>query len=283
MARPAKTTTKKKPVAKKATTKKATVKKPVAKKTTAKAKAATAKKTSTARASTQRITLAKATGKPAVRRPPNNPTIPIRVLDSINTDLNRVKDDLDEYAPHLRALDRKRLNGVGVTRLGFIEAAYELALENPEYLPHFVSLDKWTQDHELFLFIRALRILCGQVFEVLKNMEITTADIDYTNASEFYYPVKEAAKRRVDGSETLHKILETHFKRKKSSAKGADAPETEKEFLRDAKAVYRGKKDGIVKAENISPKRTGGVRKVIDETFKNTKKFKETDEGEITE
>jgi hypothetical protein len=39
------------------------------------------------------------------------------------------------------------------------------------------------------------------------------------------------------------------------------------------------KKDGEVVIENISPKTTGGTRKVIDETFKKSAQFKETDEG----
>jgi hypothetical protein len=201
----------------------------------------------------------------------------MKVLGSINVELNHVKADLEEYAVNIRALDRKRLNGVGVTRLGFIEAAYELALENPEYLPHYLTLDKWTLDHELFLFVRSLRILSGQVFEFLKNAEITLADVDYTNGSEYYYPIKEAAKRRVDGAETLHKVLEIFFKHKKSP----NDHETLKQFLRDAKAIYRGKKDGKVGAINISPKRLGGIHRVIDEYIKDSAHFKEDIESDI--
>jgi hypothetical protein len=40
----------------------------------------------------------------------------------------------------------------------------------------------------------------------------------------------------------------------------------------------KGRKDGKVVIENISPKTTGGTRKVIDETFKGSAQFKETDE-----
>jgi hypothetical protein len=198
-------------------------------------------------------------------------------LEAINNDLNRVRADLDEYAVHLRSLDRKRLNGVGVRRLGFIEAAYELALENPEYLPHYVTLEKWAQDHELFLYLRSLKTLSTQVTELLTNMEITAADIDYTNANEYYYPIREAAKRRVDGAETLQKVLEIFYKRIKSP----EAHETLKQFLRDAKAIYKGKKDGIVAAKNVSPKLSGGIHKVIDEYVKESGKVTETEEGEI--
>jgi hypothetical protein len=50
--------------------------------------------------------------------------------------------------------------------------------------------------------------------------------------------VCEASNRRIDAAETLYKTLEIHFKRQKP----ADKPETEKEFLRAAKAYFRSTK-----------------------------------------
>jgi hypothetical protein len=267
----------KKPVKKTTTKKTTTVKKPTAKKPVAKAKAKP--KTSsrpTGRAAT--LKLPRATATKGTRRPPITSTIPQTVLDSINSDLNSVKNYLADYAEHLRSLDRKRLNGVGLKRLGFIEACYEVALENPEYLPHYVTLEKWAADHELFIYIRSLKLLSEQVTELLKNMEITAADIDYTNALEYYTPIKEAAKRRVDGAESLYNLLEIFYKHKKSPSDH----ETLKQFLRDAKAIYKGKKDGVVGAKNVSPKLSGGIHKVIDEYIKDSGKFQENIEGEIT-
>jgi hypothetical protein len=107
-------------------------------------------------------------------------------------------------------------------------------------------------------------------------MEITAADIDYTDALEYYTPIKEAAKRRVDGAESLYKVLEIFYK----SSKSPNDHETLKQFLRDAKAIYKGKSnqrfaDGIVEAKNVSPKLTGGIHKVIDEYIKDSGKFQE--------
>ena len=48
-------------------------------------------------------------------------------------------------------------------------------------------------------------------------------------------------------------------------------------------ALLKGTKDGEVIVKNIKPKTTGGTHEVIDETFKDTASFKETDEGKITE
>ena len=47
------------------------------------------------------------------------------------------------------------------------------------------------------------------------------------------------------------------------------------------KALMHGKKDGEIIIKNVKPKTSGGKREVIDETFKDTASFKETDEGSI--
>jgi hypothetical protein len=251
------------------TTKKTTAK-PAAKKPTAK-KPVTAKTTT----ATLRIPAVKQT---STRCPAVNPVIPNNVLEGVIRDINTIKTNLENYAAHLRALDRKRLNGVGLIKLGFIQEAYDMAMDNPEFLPHYLTTDKFTEDHQLFLTLRSIYEQTKQVLEIEWNMVITAADMEYTDALEFYAAVREAAKRRVDAAETLYKTLETHFKRKK-----ADKPETEKEFLRNAKALYRGKKDGKLEVENIRPKLTGGIHKVTDEKFQDSAKFKEDVEGEIEE
>jgi hypothetical protein len=73
------------------------------------------------------------------------------------------------------------------------------------------------------------------------------------------------------------------MKRRKKQGIGTEEIETEKQQLRDAKALIHGKHDGKIVIENIRPKLTGGSRKIVDETFKDTAKFKDDVEGSITE
>jgi hypothetical protein len=101
----------------------------------------------------------------------------------------------------------------------------------------------------------------------------------YTDALEFYAPVREAAKRRVDAAESIYRELEVFFKRKKSEG----GEPTEREIKRDVNALLHGKRDGKIIVENVRPKRTGGSHKVIDEKFNDTAQFKETEEGVIKE
>jgi hypothetical protein len=83
-----------------------------------------------------------------IKRPSQNPVIPQQVLSSINTDLKRIKAELDEYAAHLRPLDRRRLNGVGLKIEGFIDRSFALAVENPDFLPKYLTTEKLVEDHQ---------------------------------------------------------------------------------------------------------------------------------------
>ncbi|MCL1958233.1 MAG: hypothetical protein FWF68_01390, partial [Spirochaetes bacterium] len=186
---------------------------------------------------------------------------------------------LEDFSRHLRALDRKRLNGVGLKKLGFIGRALLLAAENSEFLPHYLTLQKFQDDNQYFLSLRSAFDVLMQVREILWNVIIEASDILYTDALEYYASVREAAKRRVDPAETLFNDLAVFFKR---GTRTGEEP-TERKTLTDTKALLHGKKDGKIIIENIKPHLTGGKHKVIDETFKDTAEFKDTIEGNITE
>ena len=217
--------------------------------------------------------------KPSTRRPPNNPDVPRLTIAKLNYALVEIKETLDEFSQHLRALDRMRLNGVGIRKLGFIERAYEIALENGEFLPHYLTIERFGRDITYFMDFRTLVDLTDQVREKLWNITIQSADVAYTDALEFYASVREAAKRRVDAAETLHHELSAFFKRRPSMQ---DEP-TEKKARRDFNSLLHGKHDGKLIIENISPKATRGKRKIIDEMFKDTAQFKETESADFVE
>jgi len=218
---------------------------------------------------------------PSTKRPPSNPDVPKTIIEMLNHDFGAIKEMLDNFAQHLRALDRMRLNGVGIKKQGFIDRAYELALENGEFLPHYLTLERFGEDFQYFLDFRSLTDVVSQIREQLWNVTVQSADIAYTDALEFYASVREAAKRRVDAAETLYHALSPFFKHHKTE--NEDAPPTKKQALRDFKGLESGKHDGLLVIENEKPKLTGGKRKIVDETFKDTAKFKDDIEGEVTE
>jgi len=259
------------------------------KKTTAKAKPkATPKKAAAKKPQTSKKPVApkakakpKAASFPSVRRPPNNPNVPKTLIEMLTHDMGAIKEMLESFAAHLRSLDRKRLNGVGIKKQGFIERAFEFTQENPEFLPHYLTVEKFEEDGEYFLSFRMLVDLTDQIRELLWNITIESADIWYTDALEFYSSVKEAAKRRVDPAETIYNALEIFFRKSKRLGEDGKPILTKKQQERDERAIASGKKEGVFKVVNIKPKLTGGVHKVIDETFSDKEQYSETAEGEI--
>jgi hypothetical protein len=213
------------------------------------------------------------------KRPPNTPLIPQQVITEVTLALEQVKVKLDAYAAHLRALDRKRLNNIGVKREGFAQRAFRLAMDNPEFLPNYLERTRYIEDYDYYVILQSAVDADRQVHELLRNIDTECHDVFYTDGLDYYAAVKEAAKRRVDAAESVYEDLAPFFKHKKST----DAPETKKQQMRDIKGYMNGKKEGIAVIENIKPKMEGGVHKVIDEQFRDNTRFKQTEQGEIDE
>jgi hypothetical protein len=246
--------------------KKTTAKKPVAKKPAAtKAKPKTpAKKTSAGI---------------AIRRLDPNLPPSVAVINGITNEILNLMTTLSNYAANLRALDRQRHNGVGLRRLGFIEAAFRLSTKFPQYFPHWLTTAKFQADLDLFNAVRSLVEVCRSLEEKAWNINIKASDMVYTDALEYYSQVQDAAERRIDSAESIYNKLHSFFRH---STRNGEEP-TEKQIKRDVNALLHGKKDGEVIIKNIKPKTTGGKHEVIDETFRDTAAFEETEQGSIKE
>jgi hypothetical protein len=86
----------------------------------------------------------------------------------------------------------------------------------------------------------------------------------------FYNNVKAMSRRGDPMAKALAATLKTYFKKSKPSS----SEPTNKEILRDVKALEHGKKNGRIVIENISPHMTGGVHKVVDDVHKGKASFK---------
>ena len=96
----------------------------------------------------------------------------------------------------------------------------------------------------------------------------------------YYNSVRELARRRVPGAESVFQTLQQFFHR---PCRTADEP-TEMQVERDVwGALLHNRKAGKVLEENEPTHETGGKHVVVDETNKASEHFKETVEGEIDE
>jgi hypothetical protein len=222
---------------------------------------------------------------PNARRPTPNPPLTDEVVEEFAQAFARMHDILEESAANIRALDRARLNGIGIKKQGFVERAYGFARELPQFLPTYLTNEKFGEDFQYFMHLNTLCDMCGNLREYLWNLTMQSADVSYTDALEFYASIREAAKRRIDGSETAHRELEVFFKKSKGehAGEGCAGGETKKQLKRDFMAILSGKRDGKIAIENVKPHVTAGVRKVVDEKFTDRERFTETKAGEIQE
>jgi hypothetical protein len=204
------------------------------------------------------------------------------LINALSQDVLYLITELSNYAANLRALDRKRHNGVGLRRQGFIEAAFRLSSKFPQYFPHWLNTQKFQADLDLFNAIRSLVEVCRSLEEKAWNINVEASDMVYTDALEYYSQVQDAAERRIDSAESIYNELHEFFRNMGTHETEGEAP-TQKNAKKDFNAVWKGKKDGVVMAKNIKPKTTGGKHEIIDETFKDSAQFKETEEGSINE
>jgi hypothetical protein len=119
--------------------------------------------------------------------------------------------------------------------------------------------------------------VCRSFEEKAWNINVEASDMVYTDALEYYSQVQDAA-------ESLYAELHGFFRH----GKRTEEDPTEKKIKRDVNALLHGRiglksVDGEVSIKNIKPKTAGGKHEVIDETFRNTASFKESEEGSISE
>jgi hypothetical protein len=207
------------------------------------------------------------------------PLLPEEPMDDIIANVqNSYKDYVDIADSFLTDSQRKRKVGAGNKNYGFIDKASDLAETNKEYAKFFriADLKNCIRNVET---CRSLAEMLTGFWRAVTNTMLIYSDDAYSMALLFYNNVKEMAKRGDPMAKALADTLKTYFKRKPSDSKEP----THKELLRDIKALERGTKDGRIVIENISPKVTGGVRKVVDDVHKGKSSFKETDEGGVRE
>jgi hypothetical protein len=113
--------------------------------------------------------------------------------------LEQAKVKLEAYAAHLRALDRKHLNNIGVKREGFAQRAFRLAMDNPEFLPSYLTRERYIDDYDEYVVMQSAVDADNQVHELMRNLNTENHDVFYTDGLDYYASIKEAACRKAKG------------------------------------------------------------------------------------
>ena len=184
--------------------------------------------------------------------------------------------DAGRLAPNLTGKERQRLFGAGVKNYGFIEKAYDVARENPEFAPPHFNIENLAEGLRKFDNIRQLVFELEQYLQAAGNIMILESDVHYHNALRIYGSLKELARNRIHTAEPLFEALRTFFKRRKRKGGNAAGAPTEKQLEKDAKKLLHGKADGEIVIKNESPQVTRGKRTVVDNVRKGRSAFKGT-------
>jgi hypothetical protein len=209
----------------------------------------------------------------------NIPLLPETLMaDIIESVKNCAEDFTDVTKNNLTDTQRRRKVGAGTGNYGFIDKVSDLAEENAQFVQFFklADLKNCLRNVETCLNLAALLI---GFYQAVTNTMMVYSDDAYSMALIFYNNVKEMQRRGDPMAVSLYRILKTYFKKTKS----VSAEPTEKEQQKHVNALIHGKKDGTFSIENISPKTTAGVHKVVDNTRTGKAEFKESEERSVRE
>jgi len=272
-----KTATAKKPTATKKKTTATPKKAAVAKKKTATVKKAvkpTPKKTPVAK---------KAVDTSAVNLPDsgthekNIQQLPPAHMSNIKNTINQLMEDFRHISDNnLTALQRRRKIGAGIRNYGFIDKVSDLADANPKFAQFFNINDLKNAIRNIEM-CRDIVVLLQAFTRMVSNSMMVYSDDAFTMALIYYNMVKEMSRRGDPEAMEIFRMLQPFFRRPKRSS----AEPTAKELEKDLHALLHGKKDGKIIVENISPKKSAGVRKVVDDVHKSKGSIKETAEEQF--
>ena len=185
--------------------------------------------------------------------------------------------DSEGVDANLTGKDRLRLTSAGVRNNGFIDKTFDIAHDNPEFLPPHFSIEQFTANIQRFEELRQLMLVLQQFQQMATNAFIQQADVCYRDALRVYGSLREQTRAKVPGAEPLFQALMTFFHRRRRPG----AEPTEHELELDFKRLVHGKADGKIEIVNESPKMTEGVHKVVDNVHKNKAVIKVSGEEEV--
>ena len=165
----------------------------------------------------------------------------------------------------LNTTERRRLNGSGVRRYGFIDKVSDVAEEYPQFWPGSVQGIVDLQDpmkdrlREIEV-LRNLLIWLRYVTRIAGDLLLIAGDDAFRMANTYYTTVQSAARNQTPGAQQVLEMIALYWKRPRRIT----GEPTQRQAERDFRGVLHGKKDGTVSATHESPVLLGGVHEVID-------------------
>ena len=161
-------------------------------------------------------------------------------LEGLMDDMQAVIDRYSMYfdVSHLTNAGRRRKQGSGVRRYGFIDKTSDLAQQFPQYNPPLFNdddLKEYLRDVE---FLRNLLAMVNELARMISNALLVYGDEAYRLALRYYNSVRQLARESDPDAIAVFNMLQTFFRRPRRPGNEPAEPEVE----RDVRAAARTKR-----------------------------------------
>lgn len=141
-----------------------------------------------------------------------------RVSANLNPDdFNAVKQAIQEIRnrmPFLLGLtveERKKMLKINRTNKLFVADAIEVARENPEVLPYYLTVDELEKDFTLFQQLNELLFPLEQLYERVRDTQMLAGSEAYQTSLVLYKLTRVAAEAGMPGMDTAYAKLRVRF------------------------------------------------------------------------
>jgi hypothetical protein len=153
--------------------------------------------------------------------------------------------------------ERLRLFGSGIKRYGFIDLVSDTAAAQPEFAPQFMDPAKLKETIREIETLRNMLALLQALEIQTNNLLLIKGDKAYRDSLAYYKSAAIAARQAIPGAETIYQQLKAFFK---SFGPQKPSQPTQKQVMRDARALLHGTKEGKIIVENEKPRVIRGER-----------------------
>ena len=152
-------------------------------------------------------------------------SINAKILQELINRLDELNEAILPYATPLNTKSKRNLFKMGEKSHAFVEKSYEFASANPEFVPSYLDMKEYKDDHQdahdLLVAVNKAKTLA----DTLNDIKTTTGSDAMKQSLAFYNHLGLLVKQNVAGAQTIRDELKKRFPRKKRNIIGSNVTE----------------------------------------------------------